>query len=377
MNDLRIAVLGAGMGGLTAAALLAREGACVTVYEQAPAFSRVGAGIQMGPNAVRVLRHLGLEAKIRGMAFQPSSWRNRTWDRGELMNELPLGRAAEERHGAPYLLMHRADLHAALLSCVPDAVLRLGKELVAVDQDAAAVSMLFADGSKAEADILIASDGLSSLVRRSVFGTDRPRYTGRVAYRAVFAAERLGGIELDDYTKWWGEDRHIVIYYLNPRRDEIYFTTSVPDASWTSESWSAAGEVDELRAAFAGFHEHVECVLEACPATHKWAIADRDPMPEWSRGRIILMGDACHPMTPYMAQGAAQAMEDAMIMVRALRAHEFTDVPAAWATYQATRHERASTVQLISHGNRWMRERTDSDWLYQYDACSAPLSAVS
>lgn len=374
MTDLRIAVLGAGMGGLTMAALLARDGARVTVYEQASQFSRVGAGIQMGPNAVRVLRDLGLEAAVREMAFQPACWRNRAWDTGQISNELPLGQQAEQRHGAPYLLMHRADLHTALLSCVPERLLRLGKQLVAVDQDNAGVNLRFADGSSATADVLIASDGLSSLVRRSVFGADRPRYTGRVAYRAVFPAERLGGLVLDDYAKWWGVDRHIVIYYLNRRRDELYFTTSVPDDDWTSESWSASGRMEAVRAAFAGFHEHVERVLAACPAAHKWAIADRDPMPEWSQGRIILMGDACHPMTPYMAQGAAQAMEDAMIMARALRACGFADVPAVWASYQATRHERASTVQRLSHGNQWMRERTDSDWLYQYDATTAPLA---
>ena len=146
-------------------------------------------------------------------------------------------------------------------------------------------------------------------------------------------------------------------------------------AFWTSESWSATGDMEDVRAAFDGFHQHVTRMLAACPATHKWAIADRDPMPSWTQGRIVLIGDACHPMTPYMAQGAAQAMEDAMIMARAMAEVEFEDLPAAWRVFEATRHERASRIQLISHGNQWMRERTDSDWLYRYDACTAPLSA--
>ena len=194
----KIAVLGAGMGGLAMAALLHRAGVAVTVYEQAKAFARVGAGIQMSPNALRVLRALDLEEHIRRVAFQPRSWRNRTWDTGEMQFELPLGAEAEERYGAPYLLGHRADLHAVLLSCVPPEAIVLDKRLTDLSQSETGVTMAFADGTSAAANILIATDGLHSRAREILFGAGEPRFTGNVAYRRVFQAARLGGLVLDD-----------------------------------------------------------------------------------------------------------------------------------------------------------------------------------
>ena len=365
------------MGGLAAAALLSRAGCEVTVYEQATRFARVGAGIQMSPNALRVLRALDLEAHIRRVAFQPRSWRNRAWDTGEMQNELPLGAEAEARHGAPYLLGHRADLHAALLSRVPPERIVRDKRLTDLSQNATSVTLAFADGSTAKADIVLAADGLHSRAREILFGAGEPRFTGNVAYRTVFPAARLGGLTLDDNCKWWGPDRHIVIYYVNPRQDELYFVTSVPDPDWKLDSWSAMGDLRELRAAFTGFHPDVLRVLEACPAVHKWAIADRDPMPRWSEGRVMLMGDAAHPMTPTMAQGAAQALEDAMVMARCLARFGYEDLAQAFRTFEAHRRARTAQIQLTSHRNVWMRGRTDSGWLYDYDACSAALDEAA
>jgi 6-hydroxynicotinate 3-monooxygenase len=370
-----IAVLGAGMGGLAAAALLHRSGADVTVYEQAPAFARVGAGIQVSPNAVRVLRALDLEAEVRRLGFRPRSWKNRTWDTGAMQYELPLGDAAEERYGAPYLLMHRADLHSALLSRVPGTIIMLGRQLRDLRQDGSGVTLSFTDGTAETADLLIAADGLHSRVREILFGPEQPRFTGNVAYRTVFPAALLGGLELDDNSKWWGPDRHIVIYYVNPRRDELYFVTSVPDPAWKTDSWSAMGDLGELREAFRGFHPDVRRVLEACPRVHKWAVADRDPMPRWSDGRVVLIGDACHPMTPTMAQGAAQAMEDALVLTRCLTRCDFEDFAGALRSFETVRHARTAQIQETSHRNTWMRQRTDGGWLYDYDARTAPLDA--
>jgi len=376
-TKLKIAVLGAGMGGLTMAGLLHRAGCDVTVYEQSKAFARVGAGIQMSPNAVRVLRALDLEEHIRSAAFQPRYWRNRAWDTGEMRFELPLGSEAEQRYGAPYLLGHRADLHAALLSRVPPERIMLDKRLTDLSQSTSGVTLSFADGTSAAADILIATDGLHSRVREILFGAGEPRFTGNVAYRTVFAASRLGGLTLDDNCKWWGPDRHIVIYYVNPRKEELYFVTSVPDPEWKLDSWSAMGDLCDLRAAFEGFHPDVTRVLAACPSVHKWALADRDPMPRWSDGRIMLMGDAAHPMTPTMAQGAAQSLEDAVIMSRCLARFGFEDVASAFRTFEAHRRARTAQIQVTSHRNVWMRGRTDGGWLYDYDACSAPLDAAA
>lgn len=368
-----IAVVGAGMGGLALAAALVRAGVDVQVYEQAGRFARVGAGIQMSPNAVKVLRGLGLEAHIRGFAFQPPSWRSRVWDTGEEKFNYPLGQVAEERYGAPYLQLHRGDLHAALASAVPPAFIHLGKCLTGLEQDAGGVELHFSDGSRARADAAVGADGTHSRVRELLVGGSEPLLTGRVAYRAVFPAERLNGYAIDDHTKWWGEDRHIVIYFVNNRRDEVYLVTSVPEPDWVLESWSATGDLEVLRAAYAGFHEQVRRVLAACPAVHKWAILERQPLPRWSFDRVTLLGDACHPMTPYMAQGAAMAMEDAVVLARCVADAGAAALPERLRLYEQVRRERATRVQLTSHRNQWMGQSTDAGWVYSYDAWQAPL----
>jgi salicylate hydroxylase/6-hydroxynicotinate 3-monooxygenase len=367
-----IAIIGAGIGGLTAAALLHRRGYDVKVYEQAKRFARIGAGIQQSSNALKALRALGLEGRLRELAFQPKSWNNREWDTGAVKYELPLGATFEERYGAPYLLMHRGDLHAALCSAVPEECIARDKTLAGLEQDGTGVSMRFADGTTARADALVGADGVHSIVREWMLGPEEPRFTGRVAYRTTFPASLLNGYAIDDCTKWWGPDRHIVIYYVTPGRDEVYFVTSVPESDWRNESWSAKGNLNELRAAFAGFHPQVQAVLNACPEVYKWALYERDPLPRWSEGRVVLLGDSCHPMVPYMAQGAASAIEDGVVLARCL--DEAGSVEKAFSRYEATRRERTSHIQLTSRRNEWMSQRTDPDWVYGYDAWAVPLA---
>lgn len=376
-GKLSIAIVGAGMGGLAAAAALRRVGVEVRVYEQASRFGRIGAGIQMMPNSMKVLRRLGVEERLRRTAFQPYSHLNRAWDTGEVMRELPM---PEALYGAPYLCMHRADLHGALAAAVPAEIIHLDKKLVGLDQGADQVTLAFADGTRERADAVIGADGVHSLVRDIIIGPDAPIHKGRIAYRAVFPAGLMaGGRDIGtSRTKWWGIDRHIVIYYTTAARSEIYFVTSVPEsAEWmTRESWSAKGDVKELRAAYDGFHADVRAVLEACPDCHKWAILERDPLPRWSDGRVVLLGDACHPMTPYMAQGAATSIEDAAILARCLDEVGGDDVPGAFRRYEAHRKPRTSRIQAISSANTWMKGGTeDTGWLYGYDAWNVPLTA--
>lgn len=369
-----IAIVGAGMGGLTAAATLRQVGIDVHVYEQAPRFLRIGAGIQMLPNASRVLRGIGIEERLRKIAFEPFSHLNRVWDTGEIKRELPM---PESLYGAPFLCTHRADLHEALVSILPSDIIHLDKKLVGLDQSGNGVTLSFADGTKAKADAVIGADGVHSLVRSIIIGPDAPIHKGRIAYRAVFDAGLMnGGTIAPSRTKWWGEDRHIVIYYTTADRSQLYFVTSVPEpADWmTAESWSAKGDVNELRAAYEGFHPEVRMVLEACPDCHKWAILEREPLPTWSQGRVALLGDACHPMTPYMAQGAATSMEDAVVLARCLADVENDDIETAFRRYEAHRKPRTSRVQAISSANTWMSGGNDDpSWLYGYDCWTAPI----
>ena len=368
-----IAIIGAGMGGLAAAATLRAIGAEVTVYEQASRFARVGAGIQLSPNAFRVVHGLGLGPRIQSIAFRPPSWMNREWDTGEKRFDFLLGDAAEARYGAPYYQLHRGDLHAALLSAVPGEAIRLGKRLDGIEPEGARVRLTFADGSAVLVDAVVGADGVHSRVREIMHGPEQPDFTGRVAYRTTYPAARLNGVPTDENTKWWGPDRHIVIYYVTPRKDEIYFVTSVPEPEWQRESWSAEGDVRVVREKFAGFHEQVQRVLAACPSVHKWALADRRPLSRWSDGPVVLIGDACHPLTPYMAQGAAMALEDAAVLARLVQATP-DDLPRAFRRFQATREARTAQMQDISHRNAWMDTETEADWVYGYDAWSVPLA---
>ena len=375
MAKLSVAVIGAGMGGLATAAALQRAGIDAQVYEQATKFTRLGAGIQIGCNAVKVMREFGLEPVLRAAAFYPRSWNNKTYDTGEVRFDMVFGEAAEATYGAPYLLGHRGDLHAALASAVKPETIHLEHKLVNVESlSDGGVELRFGNGITQTFDAVVASDGVHSFVKETLFGHDEPNFTGRIAYRTVFPAELLEGYRIDDCTKWWGIDRHIVIYYVKPDRSEVYFVTSQPEPCFSVESWTAMGDVRELRKAFADFHPQVRHVLDACPSVHKWALVDRDPLPRWCDGNITLLGDACHPMTPYMAQGAAMAIEDAAVLSRCLKDVDRDGVAEAFRCFEATRKPRTSRIQLSSRTNTWLKDPTNPNWVYGYDAWNEPLA---
>jgi salicylate hydroxylase/6-hydroxynicotinate 3-monooxygenase len=372
-----VAIIGAGIGGLAAAACLRKLGVEARIYEQARGFARLGAGIQQAPNAVRVLKALGLEPRLRAMAFQPEANTSRLHDTGEVTFSLPLGRAVEERHGVPYFLMHRGDLHAMLASIVPADIIHLQRRLAGIEQTGGTVRMRFTDGTTETADAVIGADGVHSVVREALLGAEKPHYTGRVAYRAVFPTRLLNGLEVDPCVKWWGPDRHIVSYFTNPRRDELYFVTSTPEPDFAVESWSAKGDLTMLRQAYEGFHPQVRAMLAACPDVHKWALVVRDPLPRWGEGHIVLLGDACHPMTPYMAQGAATALEDAAVLARCLAGVDRDGIADALRQYEATRRPRTTEIQQTSARNTWLKGSTNPDWVYGYDAWSEPLAELA
>ena len=371
---LSIAIVGAGIGGLAAAAALRKVGHKVTVFEQARAFARVGAGIQQSPNAVKVLRGLGLETQLRKRAFCPNSSLNRKHDTGEITWERMLGAEVEEKYGAPYFYMHRGDLHEALVAIIPNGIIRREKKLIHLWQNDNGVRLEFADGTEATADLAIGADGVHSIVRETLWGAEAPRFTGRVAYRTTFPAALMNGATIDGSAKWWGPDRHIVMYYVTPHRDEIYFVTSTPEPDFQVESWSAMGDLEILRDAYKDFHPQVRSVLAACPNVHKWALFERDPVPQWRKGKVTLLGDSCHPMTPYMAQGAATAIEDAAVIARCLNGVGHNEIKAALQIYENHRKPRTSRIQKVSRLNDLDKIKIETERVFSYDAWQVILS---
>ena len=372
----RIAVIGAGLGGLTAAGFLQRAGFAVSVYEQAPAFSRIGAGIILSANATKVLRRLGLEDGLIASGIKSQSYVSRAWDNGEVMAEFVFDAAREAHYGGPYVHIHRGDLHAVLERGVAPGTISFNRQLIDIKHSSGLMRLAFADGATAEADIVIGADGIRSKVREFLCGPEPPQFVGAVAYRAIFPAERLNGFFIPDCTKWWGDDRHCLPYYLTGRRDEVYAIGVVPAPSWEHGDTSIQSSREHYLQSFSGFHADLQRVLQAVDSVTLWPIFDRARNDCWSDGpggRLVLLGDACHPMRPFMAAGGAMAVEDAAVLSRCLAA--FDDPAEAFRRYEATRIPRVAKVQDISIANTWMRGPTETDWFYCYDACTAPLAA--
>ena len=369
----RVAVVGAGLGGLSAAGFLQRSGFAVKVYEQAPTFSRIGAGIILSANVTKVLRRLGLERALIAAGIKSHCYVSRAWDTGKTMYEIVFDEQSEERHGGPYVHIHRGDLHAVLERGVAAQTIAFDHRLVDLRERCGSMRLAFANGAVAEADIVIGADGIRSKVREFLLDTEPPQFVGAVAYRAIFPADRLNGLKIADCTKWWGPDRHCLPYFLTGRRDEVYAIGVVPASEWDSDEPSIPATREDYLASFAGFHDDLQRVLEAVDSASLWPIYDRPRNDRWSGGGIVLLGDACHPMRPFMAAGGAMAVEDGAILARCLAT--FDDPAEAFRCYEATRIPRVTEVQRISIANTWMRGPTDTDWFYCYDACTAPLAA--
>jgi 6-hydroxynicotinate 3-monooxygenase len=370
-RDTRIAVIGAGLGGMAAAGFLQRSGFDVRVYEQAPTFSRIGAGIIMSANVMKVLRRLDIEPLLLEHGIKANSYISRAWDTGETMYEIHFDAESERRFGGAYLNIHRGDLHAVMdKGLAPDSI-AFNHRLTGLDETADAMRLTFDNGVTVDADIVIGADGINSVVRSCLLGAEPPRFVGSVALRAIFPTQRLGGMTIPDCTKWWGKDRHLLVYYLTHRRDEVYVIGVTPQRAWESDAASLPSTREELAQAFAGFHPDLQRVMDVATDVSVWPIYDRPRNDTWSGGRIVLLGDACHPVRPYMAAGGAMAIEDGAILSRCLS--EFDNPASAFASYEATRIDRVGDVQRISIENSWMRGPTDTDWFYLYDACTAPL----
>ncbi len=377
MSSLKIGIAGGGVGGLAAAIALRQQGHDVTVFEQAKGFSRVGADINLTPNVVRAIDGLGAGPAIRERGARPTFRISRDWDTGKETSRLGMSDIAEQQYGAPQVTIHRADIIHALAENFPLENIQFDKRIDTLRQSDAGVTVTFLDGGEATFDVVVGADGIHSRVRTALFGEESPRFTGVVSFRSVVPTERVKNVpEIEAFTKWWGPNpqSQIVTFPLNQGQETFIFATTGQE-SWTEESWTSPGDVNELRGFYKDFHADARALLDACDTTLKSALYEREPLPQWSQGTVTLLGDACHPMLPFMAQGAGMAIEDAVVLGRAL-AGVGTRAQAVEALrrYEKTRQERTARIQIGSRGNQWMKGQGNADWVYGYDAWNVPLA---
>jgi salicylate hydroxylase len=378
---LRVAIIGGGIGGLTTALAMRRAGIDVRVFEQAKEFTEVGAGVALGPNAVRLLGRLGLEQRLDTIAFRPSAYQRRRWHDGKILADSSrsgvLGRQMS-------LTVHRAQLLDLLLGSVADESLLPGRRCTAIEERDDAVRLTFEDGSAETADVAVGADGIHSVVR-ATYQHDTPVFSGKIAYRGLIPMERLSFL---------GEDRHLHRMWLGPGQHFLTYPVAagtvmnvvafVPaDGTWAVESWSAPGDVLRLAEHFDGWDPTVLGIIRALHRTMRWGLYDREPLPRWSVGRVTLLGDAAHPMLPHQGQGAGQSVEDAIVLARCLERAVPDTVPDWLRLYERIRKERTERVQHASRISGEIYDLTDPEeqerraastlqtkgaWLWNYDA---------
>lgn len=369
----RAAVVGAGIGGLTAACALLRHGLEVEVLERSSELGEVGAGLQVGPNGVRVLRALGLDRELERAVCEPDAIMSVDGQSGEVRFREPLRGVSDRRFGAPYLTVHRADVHQALQAALPPGTVRAGATCIGAESFPGGAVATLEGGTQVEADVVVGADGIRSAVRESQFGADEPRFTGQMCWRGIVPISCVPApARPHDLAGWIAPSGHVICYPI--RGGELYniFAGHV-SSRWIEESWTVPSSRDELLAAYEGWHPALRAMLGRIEHCFKWGIHDRDPLPRWTSGRVTLLGDAAHPMMPTLAQGASMAMEDGFALARHLAASP-GDLPAALAAYDTERVPRASRVQLQARTQFENNQRTpappplDRSWIFAHDA---------
>ncbi len=393
-----ILIVGAGTGGLTAALALVASGFSVRVFEQAAELRELGAGVQIGPNGARVLIELGLRETLEAVVCEAAGKEARLWNTGEIFRLFDLGRDCVARFGAPYWTAHRRDIQLVLASALearyPGAI-RLGARAVGVDAGEDEVTLILADGARVRGGALIAADGVHSAIRQALFGAGPAEFTGLMAWRGLVPMDRLPAhLRRPVGTNWMGPGGHVVTYPV--RRGELLNVVGVVERDdWRVESWTERGTTEEFAGDFAGWHDDVQTLIRGIETPFKWALLGRPPMTRWSDGCVCLLGDACHPTLPFLAQGANMAIEDGLVIARCLAAEE-SDPAAAFRRFERARMERTTRVVRGSSENTkrfhnasladplaapaFMRRemapeklRTRYDWAYEYDAVTVPI----
>jgi salicylate hydroxylase len=351
MSKLSVAMIGGGIGGLSAALNLLKAGFDVHVYEQSPQLLEVGAGLVISPNASRLLIRLGLGEEMKRIGVNPTSFHQRRWQDGRTLARSRLRETTEKAFGSPAYVFHRGELNAVLTEAMPKERVHVAHRCIAFTDHGDHVEARFANGVTVKADVLIGADGIHSVIRHQLLGEERPRFTGCIAYRGLIPMERLAHLDIEvASTNWMGPGRHFVHYPVASGR-LLNFVGLIEQDAWETESWTEPGDLTVLAAAYEGWHPQVPAIIAAADQTFKWALLDRMPLPRWSFGRVTLLGDACHPMLPFFGQGAAQAIEDGAALTTCLAKHG-GDVVEALKLYEAVRLPRASRVQQISRENK-------------------------
>jgi salicylate hydroxylase len=395
---MHVLIAGGGLGGLTAALALLRMGCEVGVYEQAAELREVGAGLQLSANGTHVFYALGVGEALKAHSCEAQGKEIRLWNTGETWKLFDLGKVSVERYGYPYFTVYRPDVLNVLADAVrrekPDAI-HLGKRCVGFRQDDSCVELQLENGESVRGDALIGADGVHSRIRQGLFGADRPQFTGIIAWRGIVPLEKLPRhMARMVGTNWVGPGGHVVHYPLRQGK-LMNFVGALERSDWQVESWSARGTNEELAADFKGWHEDVHALIRDIPTPYKWALMVRPPMERWTVGRVSLLGDACHSMVPFLAQGAVMAIEDGYVLARAMSEGE-GDVSSRLLRYESARRERTNRAVEGSANNiqrfhnpaladpvkgrqyvdrEWAGQRVSEryEWLFRYDATSAAL----
>jgi salicylate hydroxylase len=385
MAAIKIAIVGAGLGGLAAALFLRRAGLDVVVYEQSAAFHEVGAGIVVPPNMVRLLRRLDLARKLDEFAVRLEfAWEYRRWQDGRVLSATPMGERCELMYGAPCYVAHRADLREFFRRALPDEAVRFDHRCIGVKQSKKGVGLELVSASgrmlQAEADAAIGADGIHSVIRDFVVRQEQPRFSGLCAFRCLVPAERAPEMALRPvHTLWLGPGRHFVHYPISAGR-LINIVAMAPAGDWRSESWTADGEISDLAREFERWDERVHQLIVSATQTKRWALFDRAPLEQWTAGRVALLGDAAHAMLPFLAQGAAQGVEDAVTLADCLKSAESDTVGTALKRYEELRRPRANHVLLMSRGREIQNNFPDGPEQQRRDeafAAADPLKQIA
>ena len=396
---MRILIAGGGIGGLAAAIALLQRGIDVDVYEQAAELKEVGAGIQISPNGNKVLDALGVFEQLRALSCDPERKEFRLWSTGRPWPMFSLGKSVVERYGYPYLTVYRPDLHQTLANRVRELkadAIHLNSAVASCEQDEHGAILTLHNGQRITGDALIGCDGVRSVIRNTLWGNTDPEFSGMVAWRGLIPMDALPEhMRVSVGSTWVGPGGHAVSYPLHKSKI-MNFVATIEGKRWTAPTGAALGTIEECLEDFKGWHKDVQTMIQLSPQLLKWALMQRDPIPQWTKGRISLLGDAAHATLPFLAQGAVHSIEDGTVLARCLEGVAVTDVPEALQRYERARIDRTSkmvrgatantvrfhSVELATEesaepylqsewGTDPIFERYD--WLYRYDANTAPI----